>query len=331
MKAFCFDRFGPADQVLAGRDVDTPTPAAGEVLVRLYSSAVNPSDVKKRAGAFPDLVNDGFIIPHSDGAGEIVALGSGIASHRMGERVFVYQAQHNRAFGTAAEFVCLPSERAPVLPASVSYNVGACIGIPILTAHRCVSADGPVNGQWLLVTGGAGRVGFYAIQWAQHFGANIVATASNDTDATLCREAGAIAVVNHRDPDWATQLLEHTGGSKIDRVIDAEFGANLPDILTCIRVGGTIVSYGSSQVPEPTLPFRTMMFMDLTLRLVIVYDMPEDAKERAIADTQALLRRDGLQHRVAAVLPFKDLPKAHEIIEQGAAKGCVVIDITSND
>ena len=191
MRAIVFNRFGPASDVLEMTELPMPEPAPGEVLVRLHTSAVNPSDVKKRAGAFPDLLADGFVIPHSDGAGVITAVGLGVAPTRVGERVFVYQAQHGRRYGTAAEYVAVDARRASLLPASVDFAVGACIGIPIMTAHRCITADGPVTDQWVLVTGGAGRVGHYAIQWARHLGARVIATASNPRDAKRCQQAGA--------------------------------------------------------------------------------------------------------------------------------------------
>jgi NADPH:quinone reductase-like Zn-dependent oxidoreductase len=245
----------------------------------------------------------------------------------MGERVFVYQAQYGRQLGTAAECVAIESARAPVLPGNATFEVGASIGIPIMTAHRCVFADGPVAGQLILVTGGAGRVGHYAIQWAHRAGARVIATASNEEDATACREAGAEAVVNHREPDWAKAVLDLTKGKKIDRVIDVEFGANLPELLNCVRIGATIVTYSSTVVPEPALPFRTMMFMDLTVRMVIVYAMPEEAKAQAVSDTQAALTEGGLQHRIAETLPFEQMAKAHEVIEEGSVRGCVVVTI----
>jgi NADPH:quinone reductase-like Zn-dependent oxidoreductase len=295
--------------------------------VQLHTTGVNPSDVKKRAGGFPDLLEAGPVIPHSDGAGVITAVGEGVLPSRMGERVFVYQAQYGRQLGTAAECVAIESARAPVLPGNASFEVGASIGIPIMTAHRCVFADGPVAGQLILVTGGAGRVGHYAIQWAHRARARVIATASNEEDATACREAGAEAVVNHREPDWAKAVLDLTKGKKIDRVIDVEFGANLPELLNCVRIGATIVTYSSTVVPEPALPFRTMMFMDLTVRMVIVYAMPEEAKAQAVSDTQAALTEGGLQHRIAETLPFEQMAKAHEVIEEGSVRGCVVVTI----
>lgn len=327
MKAAWFESFGaPADTLIIG---EQPTPVAGpgEVLVKIKSTGVNPSDVKKRAGAFPNLLDGGLVIPHSDGAGIIEAVGEGVDSSRIGERVFVYQAQFGRRFGSAAEYVAIDSQRAPVLPDNTSFDVGACIGIPIMTAHRCVFADGPVAGQTILVTGGAGRVGYYAIQWAKYAGATVVATASNPADEQLCKSLGAEHIVNHRQEDWGDQVLVCTGGSKVDRVVDVEFGANLPQVLKCIRIGGTIATYSSTVVPEPQLPFRDMMFMDLTLRMVIVYSMPEEAKQQAVADTVKLLAEDKLQHRIAHALPFEAMAQSHELIEQGGFGGCVVVNL----
>lgn len=327
MKAAWFEQFGTAADVMVLGEQPTPQAGPGEVLVRLHTTGVNPSDVKKRAGAFPNLLDDGLVIPHSDGAGVIEAVGDGVDSHRVGERVFVYQAQYGRRLGSAAQYVALDSCRAPRLPDEASFEVGACIGIPMMTAHRCVFADGDVNGQTLLVTGGAGRVGYYAIQWAVGAGAKVIATASNPEDEALCLALGASAVVNHREAGWGEQVVVCNGGNKIDRVVEVEFGANLPEVLNCIRVGGTIATYSSAQVAEPSLPFRDMMFMDLTLRMVIVYAMPEDAKEAAVADTCAALANDQLQHRIAHSLPFAEMARSHELIEQGGFGGCVVVRI----
>lgn len=327
MKAAWFEEFGPASHVLIVGEQPRPKPREGEVLVRMATSGVNPSDVKKRAGAFPNLLDDGPIIPHSDGAGVIEAVGSGVDDSQVGERVWVYQAQFGRRFGTAAECVAIDSSRAPLLPDNTSFEFGACLGIPVMTAHRCVFADGPVDGQSILVTGGAGRVGYYAIQWASQTGAEVIATSSCPDDDQACIEAGAKAVVNHRQPGWCNEVLKFTGQQKVDRVIDVEFGANLAEVLNLIRIGGTIATYSSTQVPEPKLPFLQMLFMDLTMRLVIVYAMPEEAKQQAISDINQKLQKEQLQHRVAHVLPLADLARAHQIIEQGDCRGCVLVTL----
>ncbi|MFT7130168.1 MAG: NADPH2:quinone reductase [Gammaproteobacteria bacterium] len=327
MKAAWFERFGNAAESIIVGEQPNPVAGPGEVLIRLKTSGVNPSDVKKRAGAFPNLLEDGLVIPHSDGAGIIEAVGEGVSSERIGERVFVYQAQYGRQFGTAAEYVTVESRRAPQLPDNTSFEVGACIGIPILTAHRCVFSDGSIEGQKIVVTGGAGRVGFYAIQLAKDAGATVIATASNPIDEKACRDAGADHVVNHRDKNWGQKVLDYTRGEKVNRVIDVEFGANLSEVLTFIGTSGTIATYSSTQVKEPTLPFVQMMFMDLNVRLVIVYAMPEQAKEKAIRDTRKLLEEGKLQHRVAKIFPFNQMVQAHELIEEGSVRGCVVVSI----
>ena len=326
MQGVCFESFGSAGEVLRQCDLMKPVARPGEVLVRLHTTAVNPSDVKKRAGAFPDLLDGGPVIPHSDGAGIIEAVGEGVPASRIGERVFVYQAQHGRSQGTAAQWVSIGSARAPRLPDAASFEVGACIGIPVMTAHRCVTADGPVADSWILVTGGMGRVGYYAIQWAKRFGARVAATAGNQVDRERCLAAGAEVVVDHHQSGWGVELRALCG-QRMKRVIDVEFGANLPEVIDCIDTGGVIATYASSRIPEPTLPFRTMMFMDLTIRLVIVYDMPEEAKSRAIEDTCQALREGALQHRLGHVLPFTDMAQAHELVEAGGTHGCVVVTL----
>ena len=325
MKAAWFDRFGAADEVMQVGDLEEPEVHRGEVCVRLKTSGVNPSDVKKRAGSFPRLLDGGFVIPHSDGAGVIESVGTGVSNARVGERVWVYQAQYNRRFGTAAEYVALSSERAVRLPDGVDFSVGACLGIPAMTAHRCVFADGPVEGQTVLVTGGAGRVGHYAVQLAKFGGATVIATASNESAARACRRAGADYVVNHRADDFVHAVRMVARGSEVDRVIDVDFGANLPRLLELIRVGGVIATYASTTEPEPKLPFYRMMYMDLTVRTVIVYAMPETAKQQAIRDLTELVERRQLIHRVAHEVSIEEIALAHEQVEQGGFHGCVVV------
>jgi NADPH:quinone reductase-like Zn-dependent oxidoreductase len=327
MKAAWFEAFGPARQVIRIGEQPVPAPGPGEVLVHLRTSGVNPSDVKKRAGSSPTLLDNGLVIPNSDGAGVIEAVGEGVAKSRMGERVWIYQAQHGRRFGTAAEYAAIDARRAAPLPEPAGFDVGACLGIPAMTAHRCVFADGPVKGQTVLVTGGAGRVGYYAIQWAKSAGARVIATASKPEDERTCRDLGADAVVNHREPGWGERVKAANGGNSIERVVEVEFGANLAEVLQCICAGGTIATYSSMQAPEPKLPFYRMMFMDLTVRMVLVYVMPEPAKQAAIADIATYLAECRLQHRIAHRLPLEDLARANELIEQGELRGCVVVDI----
>ena len=327
MRAAWFESFGSARDVMQVGDRETPTPGAGEVLVRLATSGVNPSDVKKRAGSFPDLLDGGYVIPNSDGAGVIEAVGEGIDATRVGERVWVYQAQYARRFGTAAEYVAIDASRAPRLPDNAGFDVGACLGIPAMTAHRCVFADGDVAGQTILVTGGAGRVGHYAVQWASQAGAKVIATASNDEDKAVCEAAGAAHVVNHRGNDVIGAIMAASDGQPVDRVVDVEFGGNLPVTTEVLRIGGTIATYASTAVPEPKLPFFQMMYKDVTIRMVIVYAMPEVAKQHAIADLEMALTQGSLDHRIAHTVPLDEIARSNELIEQGSIRGAVVLTI----
>ncbi len=327
MRAAWFDTFGAARDVLEVGELETPSPGAGEVLVWVAASGINPSDVKKRAGSFPDLLDGGFVIPNSDGAGVIEAVGEGVDAGRIGERVWVYQAQFARRFGTAAEYVAIDAGRAPRLPDAASFDVGACLGIPVMTAHRAVFADGDVAGQTILVTGGAGRVGHYAVQWASQAGATVSASASNDADRQSCVDAGAAHVVNHRDDDLVDAIMSASGGRPVDRIVDVEFGANLPTSVEVLRVGGTIATYSSTQVTEPKLPFFRMMYKDVTIRLIIVYALPEAAKEQAIADIDRALTAGSLEHRIAHTLPLDRIAEGNEIIEQGRVRGAVILNL----
>lgn len=327
MKAAWFDKFGPASDVINVGEFPTPTPSRGEVLIRMKTSGVNPSDTKKREGAFPNLLDNGPVIPNSDGAGIIEAVGVGVPKSRIGQRVWVYQAQYGRLHGTAAAYVAIDACRAVPLPDQVGFEVGACLGIPAMVAHRCVFSDGPVKGQTVLVTGGAGRVGYYAIQFAKQGGATVITTATSDESRHDCLDAGADYIVNHREADWHEQVLKLTLGRKVDRVVEVEFGMNLPKVLDIIQVGGVIATYSSMVIAEPTLPFKRMMFLDITLRMVIVYAMPESAKEAAIKDITEGLNNGFLQHRIAERFPLSQFAESNNRVEQGGFLGCVVVDI----
>jgi len=325
MYAAWFDKFGDAKDILKYGEVETPVAGPGEVVVRVKTSAINPSDVKKRAGSFMNLLDDGFVIPNSDGAGVVEAAGDGVDASRIGERVWLYQAQFARRFGTAAEYVAIDSRRAPKLHEDSVYEVGACLGIPAMTAHRAVFADGDVSGQTILVTGGAGRVGYYAIQWASQAGATVIASASKYEDRESCEKAGAHHVVDHRSEYFADSILSASGRKPIDRVIDVEFGANLATTIAVLKVGGVIATYSSTQDPEPRLPFLQMMYKDLTVRMIIVYAMPEEAKIQAVHDIDRALKRNRLHHRIAKILPLSEIVKGNEIIEEGRIRGAVIL------
>jgi NADPH2:quinone reductase len=327
MKAIWYNSFGKANDVLVHGEQEAIQPGNGEVRVKLRSSAVNPSDVKKRMGASPTLLKQGYVIPNSDGAGVIESIGKGVDQRRLGERVWIYNGQHGRRMGTSAEYITLPQEQAVFLPDEAGFHVGACMGIPAMTAHRCVMADGPVSGKLILVTGGAGRVGHYAIQLAKHKGAEVIATAGSALSKKHCEDAGADYVVGHPSETTNKAILEYTKGRKLDRVIEGDFGANLLFLLDILGTNGIIATYASGTNTEPGLPFYRMMYLDITLRTVLVYVMPWQAKKDAIDDITTLLSSNALKHRIAQTYPLADSVLAQEAIEQGKLFGCVLLEI----
>jgi NADPH2:quinone reductase len=327
MKAAWFEKFGNADKVLIIGNYKTPEPSKGEVKIRIKASGVNPSDTKKRAGANPALLDNGPIIPHSDGSGIIEAVGEGVSTSRIGERVWTYNAQFGRREGTAAEYVCIAEQQAVPLPDNASFEAGAMMAIPAMTAHRAVFSDGNVNGQIILVTGGAGRVGYYAVQWAKLAGATVIATASSPNSIAQCEKAGADLVVGHPNDASNKKIMEFTKGRKIDRVVEGDFGANLLSILDILKTSGVIASYSSMTDMNPSIPFVRMMFMDITIRLVLVYAMPDSAKKAAIKDITTFLSDNKLDNRIAGTYPLDEIAKAHQTIEKGNVYGSVIITL----
>ena len=327
MQAVWYNKFGSAENVLEIGEYQTPEPAQGEVKVRIHASGVNPSDTKKRLGANPALLNNGPVIPNSDGSGEIVALGEGVNNRNIGKRVWIYNAQFGRQEGTSAQFVCIPSNQAVWMPDNASYETGAMMGIPAMTAHRCVCADGSVDGQILLVTGGAGRVGYYATQWAKYFGATVIATGSSSKSVEHCKQAGADFVVGHPSNKTAAEILKFTSGRKVDRIVDGDFGVNLPSVLDVLKTNGVIATYSSMTNMNPVIPFVRMMFMDITIRMVLVYAVPGEAKQQAIEDITDMLTGGNFGHRVAETFPLEQSAKAHNEIERGDNYGSVIITI----
>jgi NADPH2:quinone reductase len=327
MLAAYYERTGPAREVLQVGELDPPQPAAGEVRVRLATSGVNPSDVKSRAGLRSKELPFPRIVPHSDGAGVIDRVGDGVPTSRIGERVWTWNAAWKRAFGTAAQFVTLPAVQVVPLPDQVSFEVGACLGIPALTALHAVTMDGGVAGKAVLVTGGAGSVGHYAVQMAKLAGARtVLATVSNADKAALARQAGADHVIDYRREDVAARVLAATGGEGVDRVIEVDFAANVNTSLAAVRPEGDLVVYGSGRA-EIAVPFFPSIVKNLRLRFFIVYNL--NAADRAAAVTQLdrWLRGGHLQHNVAVELPLPAIAEAHELVESGRATGNVVLRI----
>lgn len=327
MQAAYYTRLGPAREVLQLGELPTPQPGPGEVRVRLQCSGVNPSDVKSRMGLRNPRMPFDRVIPHSDGAGVIDAVGVGVDPARIGRRVWTWNAAWGRADGTAAQWVCLPQQQAVDLPDNVEAAAGACLGIPALTALHAVLLGDGVAGRTVLVAGGAGAVGHYAVQMASQLGAaRVIASVSTPAKAELARAAGADAVVRYRDEPLVERVAELTGGRGVDRIIELDIGVNGAADLDMLRSGGECVVYGSSQA-QIQLPFFPLIAKNLQLRCFIVYHLTPDERERAQGTLTRMLQRGVLQHNIAARVPLRDIARAHEMVESGAAVGNVVLDI----
>lgn len=326
MRAVIYRRFGPADEVLETVDLPAPNPGAGEVLVALRASGVNPSDVKLRAGARPGAKMDWeFIVPHSDGAGEIVAVGVGVPTRRIGERVWLWNGQWRRPMGTAAEMIALPADQAVGLPEGTGFAEGACLGIPAMTAWATVLGDGPVAGKTVVVTGGAGSVGRYAIQIARLAGARVITTVSG---AAKAAHAGpADHVINYREEDVAERVLELTGGRGADRIVEVDFGSNLDASLRMIAEGGTIAAYASAGKMMPELPFYPLMFRNVRLWMALIYLLDAETRRRGEADLSRWMATGKLTHAVAQTFRLGETSAAHRAVEAGAKLGTVVVEI----
>lgn len=326
MKAAWYSKNGPARDVLEIGELPDPTPGPGEVLIRVRASGVNPSDTKGRGGG--RAMAFARVVPNQDGAGEIVGVGSPELESRIGERVWFYESTLGRWNGSAAEFTTLPAYKAVRLPDSVSFEEGACLGIPALTAWRCVFADGPVAGKTVLVSGGAGAVGRYAIQFAKLGGARVVATVGNAESAASAVAAGADLVLNRHEQDIAAEIAAFTGdesGRGIDRFVEVAFGANLDLIMKTISPNGVVATYASDAEPEPKIPFWPLVMLDATVRFVLVYVMPKEAHLEGAAAITAALNANQLTHQIGRVLPLEAIAEAHEAVERGELGKTIVI------
>ncbi|TCH98559.1 NADPH:quinone reductase [Roseococcus sp. SYP-B2431] len=325
MKAVWYERNGPARDVLVHGEMPTPEPAAGEVLVRVHASGVNPSDWKTRGGSRPMAA--ARVIPHSDGAGVIEKLGAGVDAARLGQRVWIWNAQWKRPFGTAAEYVALPAAQAGAMPDSLSFEAGACLGIPALTALRAVTTDGGVAGQSVLVAGGAGAVGHYAIQFAKRLGAaQVLATVSSEAKAEQARGAGADAAIDYRREDVAARVRELTGGRGVDRVVEVDLSGNVGLLPAVLAPDGICVAYGSAE-REVGVNFGPMILGGFAIRFFIVYELAAGPRAECEALLARFLAEGGLQHKVAVTMPLSECAAAHDLVQAGTVMGNVVLTV----
>jgi NADPH2:quinone reductase len=325
MRAAFYEKNGPAREVLKLGEVDTPHPGPSEVRVKLAASGVNPSDVKARIGstrkiAFPR------VIPHSDGAGVIDVVGDGVLAARVGERVWVWNAQWLRAFGTCAEYVTLPSELAVRLPANTSFEAGACLGIPAMTAYHAVAVAEAKPGVTLLVSGGAGAVGHYAIQFAKAAGATVITTVSSPEKAKLAKAAGADHTIDYKRENVGERVMALTGKKGVDAVVELDISANAKLMPQVLRPRGTIVIYGTG-APEAEVPLFFFLRNAIALKFIYVYELTAAERKAALDAITRALEAGTLINNVAATFPLADIVAAHEAVEQGKMLGNVVVTI----
>lgn len=325
MKAAWYERNGPADEVLVVGEMPDPVAGPNEVVVQLATSGVNPSDVKSREGrtrklAFPRQV------PQSDGAGTVVAVGPGVPASRVGTKVWVFNGAWQRPMGTAAQYIALPADLAVPLPDGLDFAQGACLGIPAMTAHRCVFADGSVAGKSVLVAGGAGVVGHYAVQLARWAGAHVIATVSSEAKARHALAGGAHATVDYKRENAAEKIMDLTRGRGVDRIVEVEFGDNMALNLQAIAPDGTIAYYGSVS-GEAKLPFFASCTKNVTLRAVLMYTLSPEARRRSHLDLAAWTVTGKPHFAVAERFPLAEIAAAHRCVEAAAKIGHVVVDI----
>jgi NADPH2:quinone reductase len=322
MRAAYYEAQGSAREVMHVGEIATPTAGPGEVRVKLATSGVNPSDVKSRQGGRPMAAPQ--VIPQSDGAGVIDQVGDGVSPSRIGERVWVFNGQWKRPFGTAAEYIVLPAALAVKLPDKISFEEGACLGIPAMTAFHAVELAEPVKGATLLVAGGAGAVSQYAIQFAKMRGATIIATVSSADKAKIAIEAGADHCIDYRNEDVGARVMDLTGKRGVDAVIEMNVTANAKLLPGVLRPKGSVIIYGIAG-PEAAIPAAFCLVNSIRLQFFLVYELDAAERTRAVAGINAALEAGKLVNRVAQpTYRLDDIASAHEAVEKGTIGNVVV-------
>lgn len=332
MLAATYTKTGPASEVLAVGQQPDPILGAGDVLVRVHASGINPADVKRRAGWNGMRMEHPLVIPHTDGAGEIVDVGEGVDRTRIGERVWLWNAQGGygtagRAFGTAAELIAIEASQASTLPNELDFTAGANVGVPFMTAFRAIHSDGSVEGQTILINGAAGAVGHCAVQIAVAGGARVIGTVSGADAAAHVMAGGAFTTIDRKQEDVQTRLFDLTNGEGVDRVIEVDFAANIALDAAVVKANGTVASYSSSSNPQPVLPYYAFQSKGANLRFIQGFAIPEPARREGEALLKKLAATGQLLIAVAATYSLADIAHAHAAVERGGNLGNIVITI----
>ncbi len=322
MRAAYYEQNGSARAVLRVGDVETQQAGPGEVRVKLATSGVNPSDVKSRQGATRKIAWP-RVIPQSDGAGVIDQVGDGIAKSRIGERVWIWNGQWKRAFGTAAEYIALPAAQAVKLPDKVSFEAGACLGIPAMTAYHAIALSQAAKGITLLISGGAGAVSQYAIQFAKAVGATVLTTVSSAEKAKAAQEAGADHTIDYKREDVGERVQELTGKRGVDAVIEMDFAANAKLVPVVLRQKGRVIVYGTAA--QATMPAFFFLTNAINVQFFLVYELDTRERERAVIAMTRALEQGKLLNRVAdPTYALADIAAAHEAVERGTIGNVIV-------
>ena len=325
MKAAWYEKNGEARDVMVVGDMPCPELGPGEVKVKIHISGINPSDVKSRR-ARP--LGADRVIPNSDGAGVIEAVGAGVAQSRIGQRVWIWNGQFGRALGTSAQYIVLPGDQAVVLPDNTDFDAGACMGIPGLTALEAVHRCGNLAGKTVLIIGAASSVSHYAAQMAVQKGARVIGTVSSDVKAAHALAAGVTEIINYKTEDVAERVKQLTSGHGVDAIIDMDFSTTSQLIHKgALKGHGTVVCFGSNQLGDHAIPFRISLFGSLSYQFFLVYDLTHERRIDALAELNRLLASGKLQHAIGARYSLPDIVAAHEAVEQGSVMGNIVIDI----
>ena len=322
MKAAWYENQGPAREVLVVGEMPDPIPEPGEVRIRVAASGVNPGDIKKRQNAFGYGIAYPRVIPHSDGAGRVDQVGAGVSSEWIGRSVWCYGAQSYRPFGTAAEFTVLPVDQIAPLPAKVSMEQGACLGIPGITAHRAVHVAGAVSGRTVMVQGAAGAVGLCAVALARHADARVIGTVRTAADQPSALNAGAHDVVL-----GGKELIARVRAlapESIDHIVEVAFGANIEADVDLLNTDGSIATYATDN-GSPRLPFWQMVFKNIRVFFLGSDDFPRLAKMQAARDLNATLEAGWPGFDIGERIPLGDIARAHQLVEHPLRRGRVVV------
>ncbi|MEK9827556.1 MAG: NADPH:quinone reductase [Rhodospirillales bacterium] len=328
MRAAWYQRLGPASEVLELGEMPDPTPSSGELLIRLFASGVNPADVKRRAGLGSySKMEHSRVIPNSDGAGVVVGIGENAQPSWLGRRVWLFNGQRlGRAYGTAAELISLPSKFVTDLPGHISFDEGATLGIPAMTAFHGVFSDGAVKGKTVLVSGGAGAVGWYSVALAAWGGAQVIATVSSPEKAARAMAGGAYATINYKSEDVVSRLNELTDGRGVDRLVSVDFGGDLRWATQVVAMNGSISSYASDTQKHPQIAFQEFASRNIRFIPFILNSLPSHVLDRARWGVNAWLEEQpNLMRPVGGKFVLEEIAASHEAVEAGEKFGTIVV------